>query len=739
MTEEERQPTEKKAEKDTSKSARGNIQPFLWMIVIAIGIFLLVRHFGAAKLWNFCLAIFMLGIIVIVHEFGHFVAAKLSGMRVDGFSLGFPPTVLGFKRTADGYRIRLLPMFFRKHRPTGQADEEDDADIETEDQSEQDGLFFTFGKPKKASETEYRINLIPFGGYVRIFGQEDIGRIKRSDDPRSYSNKPVWKRICVISAGVVFNVLLAVVLSIVVFSVGIRLVPPIVGGVVPRTPAAAAGLKGGDEIIEIAGHSYNLEFEDILMWVGLSDKGKPVDLKIRHEDGSIEDYEIVPRVFESEMGPIRQLGIMSASTLKIAKFKRQEVEERLYSETGLKPGDIITAVNGIEVDKYRQIDEIISNLYEPKVALTAERVIEEPDGSEIQEVVETEIDLTLRLLKGAGKENDLGNVYSIEPCLKVSGLMIEQEKGFEKGDIIIAAGDVEYPDYGQFRKVVEGNKAKEIVFSVIRSDSNGIFRQESVRVVPSLYIPLNKVVVGIYVMYDFVRPVVGRTVDIESPGKETKALEIPSGAMITAVNGESINNFYDFAREMKSNAGSDVTIEWRGSDGSSGEVVFGRELWADVGYVDSVLTVVIPFEQMQRLYRADGILDAVKMGCKKAVVRIIMGYTTIKQALLGQVSPKSFVGPVGIVAFGYQVAAESSMLYYLYIIALISALIGVLNAMPILPFDGGHIVFLIIEKIKGSPVNERIQFSLASAGWIFLLGLALYITFNDFQRVFGFF
>ncbi len=740
MTEKERTELDLAGGSDSRKSGGSKFLSFIWLAVIAVGIFLLFSHLGAAVLWKGFLALSVLGVVVIVHELGHFIAAKLCGMRVEGFSFGFPPTVLGVKKTGAGYRIRILPMLFRRPRQLlHEGDKKRGDDIESDDESERDGLIFTVGGARKAGETEYRVSLIPFGGYVKIFGQEDIGRIKYSEDARSYMNQPIWKRVCVISAGVVFNAILAVVLSIVVFRVGIELLPPVVGGVAANTPAARAGLKGGDEILEIAGHSYNLEFSDVGMWVALADIGRAVELKVRHEDGSVEDYRIVPQEYDRGMGPIRQIGIMTPSSLKMAGLTRPEDEELLFAETGLKPGDVVKSVNGIEVSKQWQADEIIRDLFEPAVTLIAERVIKGADGGSNKEVVETEVALGLNMLPSADKENDMGNIYSIKPCLKVGSVTLEQENGLVKGDIIIAAGGVEYPNYSKFRKIVESNEGKEIALGVLRADSSGVVRQINVTVVPIKDEKLNRAVVGVVLIYDFDTARVAKTVDISLWGKETAALEIQPGAMITAVNGKAVRSFYDFAREMKNNMDSDVAIEWQGSDGSEGVTVFGSEKWADVAPVESTLWAGIQFEQMRRVYKAKGIFDAVKMGYKKAANNIIMGYTTMVQAIRRQVSPKTFMGPIGILTFSYRVVAESSKLYYLYIIALISALIGAFNTIPILPFDGGHIVFLIIEKIKGSPVSQRIQESLSTAGFLLLLILAVYITFNDVVRTIRFF
>ncbi|GAH41140.1 unnamed protein product, partial [marine sediment metagenome] len=116
------------------------------------------------------------------------------------FSIGFPPTLAGILRTEGGWRVRILPRFFPKEN-----DEPGDG-----------RLSFTIGSKAKAGETEYRIGLIPFGGFVKLFGQEDIGSAKASDDPRSFANKPVSTRIGVLAAGVVFNAISAVVIFMIV-------------------------------------------------------------------------------------------------------------------------------------------------------------------------------------------------------------------------------------------------------------------------------------------------------------------------------------------------------------------------------------------------------------------------------------------------------------------------------------------------------------------------------------------
>lgn len=166
-----------------------------------------------ATLFSILTFLILLGILVFIHELGHFLVAKWTGMRVDEFSLGFPPHI--FKRVK--------------------------------------------------GETTYAIGAIPFGGYVKICGEnpEDEG----VDDPRSFDNKPVRSRIAVILAGITMNLILAFVILTVAFSVGFTSVSQdltqvpgaslrnnrvVVAGADAGTPAADAGIQAGDIITAIS-------------------------------------------------------------------------------------------------------------------------------------------------------------------------------------------------------------------------------------------------------------------------------------------------------------------------------------------------------------------------------------------------------------------------------------------------------------------------------------------------------
>lgn len=148
-------------------------------------------------------AILLFGFLIFIHELGHFIFAKISKVKVLKFSLGFGPKIIG----------------------------------------------------KKIGDTEYLISAIPLGGYVKMLGEEPEEEVENSEKERSYKNQPVLKRASIVFAGPVFNLLTAVVIFFFIFMIGVPTLLPVVGDIIPDTPASKSGLSKGDRILTIDGKS----------------------------------------------------------------------------------------------------------------------------------------------------------------------------------------------------------------------------------------------------------------------------------------------------------------------------------------------------------------------------------------------------------------------------------------------------------------------------------------------------
>lgn len=225
---------------------------------------------------TFLSAIILLGVIIFVHELGHFLFAKLLGVRVLKFSLGFGPKLIG----------------------------------------------------KKYGDTEYLISSVPLGGYVKMLGEAQDEELKEEEKAVAYNYQKVWKRFAIVFAGPFFNILFAVVIFFFSFVNGLPVLVPEIGGVMPDTPAEKAGLMKGDRITAIDSVSINQwdEMTDIIH----RSPGKPLSLKVRR-DGTVFQISITPekKAGKDIFGESREVGLIGIKPSGTTVVKREDIADAL--------------------------------------------------------------------------------------------------------------------------------------------------------------------------------------------------------------------------------------------------------------------------------------------------------------------------------------------------------------------------------------------------------------------------
>ena len=185
-----------------------------------------------------------LGILIFVHEFGHFVVARRLGVGVTKFSLGFGPKLTGFTRGG----------------------------------------------------TEYIVSAIPLGGYVKLVGENEAEEVPPEDREKAFSHKPVWVKMAVVGAGPVANLGFAFLVFWLLFLSGIPALTPKIGDVLPDTPAARAGLQAGDLIVRV-GEKEITTWEELAAGIRKAGVGKGLPLTVRRGEKEFR-VEVTPETRE---------------------------------------------------------------------------------------------------------------------------------------------------------------------------------------------------------------------------------------------------------------------------------------------------------------------------------------------------------------------------------------------------------------------------------------------------------
>jgi len=243
----------------------------------------------------------LIGVMILIHELGHYWAARFFDVKVDIFSFGFGPRLFGIRR----------------------------------------------------GETDFRFSAILFGGYVKMAG-ENPGD-PAANDPRSFLAKPRWQRLIIAFAGPAMNVVLAVGLLTGLFMVRFQKPsgvdgPAVIGHVLPNTPAAQAGIRAGDRVLEFDGIK-NPVWQDVVM-KELASAKKTVAITVERRGQRIQT-SITPVLDE-------RLGMGVAGWVEEAEIQIGAVTSGMPAEkAGLKPGDVLLSVDGTPIRSRFKLQEII--------------------------------------------------------------------------------------------------------------------------------------------------------------------------------------------------------------------------------------------------------------------------------------------------------------------------------------------------------------------------------------------
>jgi regulator of sigma E protease len=703
-----------------------------------------------------------LGLVIFIHELGHFLAAKWCDVHVETFSIGFGKPIPGCR--------------------------------------------FKYG------ETTYKIGWIPLGGYVKMVGEgENADNEEAEEDPRSFKNKRVGQRMLIISAGVIMNILLACICFVVVYSHGVDENPPIIGSVESGSPAWREGIHSESIIIEIDGMK-NPVFDDIRPKVMATSKGETVTFVYRDgPGGELKTIAIEPSKDKEALFPT--VGVGPARQLILESDKRKGFRPywpgsaAANAQPGFQSGDRIiacsfdpsdyTKVSPLPVDRregaagkldYFEFMHRQQDMRGKKMIVRVER----PDGDHditVEPAYHSTTGMRMemgrvaacrknspaasaKVLDPSGEEEGIqqGKVDAEEPTgdkiiqvdvVDASGRKIRWETGKianvdADGTLIKPLDPLRLPyELEQWAELKPANRKVQVV--VLRPTGRKEEKNESKRValemewdetaryyreaVSGSNSPMSIPCLGLAY---YVNAIV-ETVDENAPAA---AAGIQIGDLVKQVRwktkkpdgGIESEDWMEIKQHQWAIAFTllqlaevkelDLKIVREGSEVEVSLKATTDESWP---IVDRGLR----FKYDSRLHKADDVLDALGIGMHRTVrlVRVIYQNLYAMISPRGRVSLRSMSGPLSIADVSYKIAGVDLWQFILFI-GMINVNLAVINFLPIPVLDGGHMVFLIYEKIRGKPAPETILAAAMYTGLALILALMCFVLFLDVKRLF---
>lgn len=651
------------------------------------------------KIANIAMVALGLGLVIFFHELGHFAVAKWCNVRVERFSIGFGPIIYSFK----------------------------------------------YG------ETEYALSIIPFGGYVKMLGQDDVDPSQLTSeeialDPRSYSAKPVYQRMGIISAGVIMNIITGMLFFAFAFRLGVESMPSVVGAAIPGMPAWEAGIQPGDVIQKIDGNKAT-SYMDIIRSSAFSDGD--ITMEGTHPDGKTFEVKITP----DRTGTRPQIGLIPANSLHIPVFEdpgasvTSKGTAAAKAEPGFLQGDTFKTIDGKPVKDYAQLQRTFAAKSNQTLKTGVNRKGAPPTET---------VDITVgnNPFRTLGLWMDIGPIEAIQdgsPAARAGMKVGDKITHLDGKDVGKTLNPLQLPNYFS-------DKAGETVQIVVKRQQDGAHPTEvSLNVVPldnpawlehPIYANTPLAVGSVGIAFHVIPTVL--KVEEGSPAaeagilpeeriKKIKIMLPPNNTLAEWGGIPEVSYEFDDKNVNWANAFWEMQVR----PGWPVELTVSnkRQLrdvkmvpWVDpkqkVGEQWSLPVRGIKMEFLRETQKADSMGQALGMGVEYTTNSAKDIYLTLRSLFTGRVSPLELSGPIKIASVAYEVAHQgySELLLFL---GFLSVNLAVLNFLPIPVLDGGHMVFLCWEGITRKRPNEQVLAAATYVGMIFVLGLMLFVLYLD--------
>ncbi len=696
-------------------------------------------------------------LIIFLHEFGHFIVARMCSVKCLAFSIGIGPRMCGWRQNG-GLSFGGDPYDpdSKKHKH-----------VATETAAVQSDLPTAATEPRHSRAVgicDYRLSWLPLGGYVRMLGQDDMDPTKVSSDPHAFNQRPIWQRMCIVSAGVIMNVIFAAVCFSIIFSPGIGVdFPPARIGAVTYGMPAWGQLNMGDQIESINGEQVRgfLEFTDVMMASALAKENQQFTLMvIRYGTGKRESVSLTPK--RSDASGFLAFGVEAMPGLKLVgkgadytnadaakvfghrvTFEANKPELNKIKDEGWK----ITAIDDIDLR-----DQPEPNATHDKYVLLYNRVKERNGQAVTLSLENTTTKATQQItllphIEPVPGETKFPTVFGLAPQVIISEASPKSpaaRAGLHSGDRITQLGDRSYPDLEMVRKIISGSEGKPLAMEVERMEPTAgtaadtspatssapagpPLSPKTVAVTVAAKKEKGNYIIGIQLFQDLRST---RFVQI-TPESAAPTLDLEPGATIAAIDGQAVANWQEIYAALRTkNADTQVAVTFNTTQGPQPRTFAYTKAESELVKEHLQFMLGLQLANETKTQKADNAGQAVLMGMDHTKKFILNVYMTLAGLFRGTVEASNLHGIVGITKVGYDVQ-ERGPVWLWYVLAMVSVNLAVANFLPLPIVDGGLFLLLILEKVRGKPLSLKVQTAIQTAGIVLLAGLFIFVTMND--------